>query len=44
MKLYGFICNNCLDYISDMPWFQEAEAVDLKFVKTGAVVNVTNQH
>ena len=26
MKCVGFICNNCLDFYSDMKWFPEAES------------------
>ena len=36
MSRFGFICNNCLDFYSDMSWFQEAEA-DLKHVRIGSV-------
>ena len=34
MKLHGFMCNNCLDYFSDKPWFSHD---DLTFVKYGAI-------
>ena len=26
LKRFGYICNNCLDNFSDMPWFTIAEA------------------
>ena len=37
MMLSGYICNNCLDFFSDMPWFTDAEAY-FKYVKTVAVI------
>ena len=35
-KKSGYICNNCLDFFSDMAWFSEAEA-DFKYIKYGAL-------
>ena len=37
----GFICNNCLDYFSDMPWFHEAE-VEFLYVRPGALFTYTS--
>ena len=35
MKKHGFMCNNCLDYFSEKPWFSHA---NLAFIRTGAVL------
>ena len=40
MKCVGYICNNCLDFFSDMIWFPDAEA-DFHYIKTGAVMAST---
>ena len=37
MKRFGYICTNCLDHFSDMPWFLMAERY-LTYVKVGAVL------
>ena len=37
LKRFGYICNNCLDHFSDMPWFTTAEA-GLTYIRVGAVL------
>ena len=34
MKLYNFMCNNCLDYYAEKPWFN---LDDFTFTRNGAV-------
>ena len=42
MRRFGFVCNNCLDYYSDSPWYPEAEA-QISFVLTGAILPNSSQ-
>ena len=40
-KSSGYICNNCLDFSSDMLWFPQAEA-DFEYIRDGAVLASTS--